>query len=101
MPAPAGDSDDVVSVMPRVSKKWTSSDSSRSSRRSRSSRQSVRFDGDAGVFGADDDAVVRTRLDACPSTQADRGVERLGAGMKEVERPDVDRAAREIDSRGR
>ena len=40
MPAPAGDSHDVVSVMPRASKKWASSDRSRSSALSRSSRQS-------------------------------------------------------------
>ena len=44
MPAPAGDCDDVVSVMPRASKKWTSSDSSRSSRSSRSSAPVGRFD---------------------------------------------------------
>src|SRR6478672_9545891 len=33
--------------------------------------------------------------------QADRRIERLRTGMKKIKRPDVDRAAREIDPRGR
>ena len=61
----------------------------------------VGFDRDAGVLGADDDARVGRGSIRARGAQADRGVERLRAGMEEVERPDVDRAARQIDARRR
>src|SRR5262245_4784620 len=56
------------------------------------------FDGDTGVFRANDDSLIGARFNAGARSQADRGIERLRAGMKEIERPDVDRTARKIDA---
>ena len=61
----------------------------------------VRFDRDARVFGVDDDAGVGAGLERRAGPEADGGVDRLRAGVKQVERPDVQRAAREIDAGGR
>ena len=50
-----------------------------------------------------DVAAVGSRLDLGVRAQADRRVQRRGAVVEEIERPDVDGAAREIDAgrRGR
>ena len=98
IPAPAGDSHDVVSVMPRASKKWASSDNSRSSRLSRERPPVVGFDRGASVHGVEHDAVVGPALDQRVRAQADRDVDRLSVGMEEIERPDVEGAARQIDA---
>ena len=60
----------------------------------------VGFDRYARVIGMDDNSGVGSCLDrrACP--EVDRDVDRLRAGMKEVERPDVQRAAGEVDASG-
>jgi hypothetical protein len=54
-----------------------------------------------GVFGDQRDLFVVSRFDARVGSQADRRVQRLRAGVKEIEWPDVDGAASQIDSRGR
>ena len=51
-----------------------------------------------GVFRHQLDALVGPRLDPGARPEADRRVERLRAGVKEIERPDVDGAAGQIDS---
>ena len=86
-------------MIPRVSKKWTSSDSNRSSCDSRSSRQS-----DASTVTPVSSERMTMRSSARDSTRA--RARRLIAAlsvwaprMKEIQRPDVDCAAREIDSR--
>ena len=43
------------------------------------------------------DAVIRPLLDPGTGPEADGGIERLRAGMKEIERPDVDGSAGQID----
>ena len=53
-----------------------------------------------GVFRQQLDPLVGPRLDPGPGAEADGGVERLSAGMKEIERPDVDGAAGQINSCG-
>jgi hypothetical protein len=58
----------------------------------------LRFDHAIRVFRSQDDARIATRLDAGARAQADRRVERLCTRMKQVERPDVDGATREIDA---
>ena len=57
------------------------------------------FDDGAGVERLDGDPRVGSRLDLRARAKADRGVERLRAGMKEIERPDVDGASGQIDAR--
>jgi hypothetical protein len=59
------------------------------------------FDGRGCVLGTQDHAVVAACVDSCLRAEADGGVDGLRAGMKQVQRPDVDRAAREIDTRRR
>ena len=55
----------------------------------------------AGVVGDEHDAVVAARGQRAVRAQAERRVDRLRAFVKEVERPDVERAAGEIDPRRR
>ena len=43
-------------------------------------------------------AIVGAGLDSRMCPKADSRVDRLSAGMKQVERPDVERAARKIDA---
>ena len=59
------------------------------------------LDAPPGVVGDDRDAPIGARRIVQRRAQADRGVERLRALVEEIERPDVERAAREIDARGR
>ena len=54
-----------------------------------------------GVLRDELDALVGPRLDPRARPQADRRVERLRAGMKQVKGPDVDGAAGQINSGGR
>ena len=60
-----------------------------------------RADLPAAVHRAEDDAAVGARFDVGVSAQADRRIQRGCALVKNVERPDIDRAAREIDARRR
>src|SRR5688572_2474987 len=60
----------------------------------------VGFDGDTSVDRCNDDPVVISRRDSGARTEADRRVNRLRARVKEIERPDVERASREIDAGG-
>ena len=60
-------------------------------------RPVVDFDALAGVVGNDHETAIRTRPDLAPRAQTDRGVNRLRAVMEQIERPDVERPAREID----
>src|SRR5260370_5467369 len=55
-----------------------------------------------GVGGEEADAVVglRVGLDAAGSVAGDGGVDSDGAGMKEIERPDVERPAGEVHAGG-
>ena len=97
MPAPAGDSPRVVSVRPRTPKWWArrpSSGSVGSVRRSSPGRQQHLA---CGVFGHEGDAIVGPALEAHVGAKADRGVQCLCAGVEQVERPDVDGAAGEIN----
>ena len=55
-------------------------------------------DAEAGVFRHDLDALVVAAIELHVRAEADGGVERLRTIVKEIERPDVDRAAGEIDS---
>ena len=103
MPAPAGASLRVVTVTPRTPK---ACDQRRQQRQRRLVGAAA-----AASSGPDDDAEIlrdqqrpRRRRAASRRTvrpQADRGVDRLRAGMEEIQRPDVDGAAGEIDARRR
>ena len=101
MPAPAGDSPRVMSVAFSRPNSLAISDSrGRSpepSRLGRFARQHV----SAGVDRAELDLAVVARLDGGVRAEADGGVQRAGAGMEQVEGPDVDGAARQIDARRR
>ena len=55
----------------------------------------------AGVFRDDDHAPIRPVAKIAARAQVDRSVERLGPLVEEIERPDVDGASRQIDSRWR
>ena len=55
--------------------------------------------GAAGILRDELDPIVRPRVNLRVGAQTDGGVERLRAVMKEIERPDVDGAAGEVDSR--
>ena len=55
----------------------------------------------ASINRTKDDPAVGSRFDFHVCTQADRRVQGRGAFMKYIERPDVDRAAREVDARRR
>jgi hypothetical protein len=55
----------------------------------------------AGVLRLDDEALVRAWPDLAPRADADRGVQGLRALVKEIQRPDVERAAGEVYTRGR
>ncbi len=58
-------------------------------------------DDDAEVVGDQQHAVVVAGVEADVRAQADRGVDRLRAGMEEIQRPDVDGPAGEIHARRR
>jgi hypothetical protein len=60
-------------------------------------RPVIDFDALAGILGDDDEAAVGPRAQVAAGAQADRRVQRLRAFVEEVERPDVERAAGEID----
>jgi hypothetical protein len=60
-----------------------------------------RLDAGVGVDRAKLDPAVGPGLDDGVRAKADGGIQRAGAGMKQVEGPDVDGAAGEIDTRGR
>ncbi len=62
-------------------------------------RPVVHFDPDTGVFGDDRKPIVGPRTYRAVRPQADRDVQRLRAFVKEIERPDVESAAREVDPR--
>src|SRR5262249_47700613 len=64
-------------------------------------RPVIRFDALAGILGDEHQPPIRSRPQVAARAQADRGVERLRSFVKEVQRPDVERAAREIDARRR
>jgi hypothetical protein len=53
------------------------------------------------VFGSNHDPMIGAGVDASAGAKADGGVDRLRAGMEEIQRPDVDRAARQVDARRR
>ena len=53
----------------------------------------------AGVFRDDHDPPVLAGLDRAARPQADRRIQRLRAVVKEIERPDIEGPARQIDSR--
>ena len=53
------------------------------------------------VLGADDDALIAARLDARTGPEADGGVDRLRAGMEQIQGPDVDGPPCQVDARGR
>jgi hypothetical protein len=55
-------------------------------------------DGAIGVDRAQLDASIRSWLELRVRAQADRRVDRRRAVVKEIERPDVDGAARQIDA---
>ena len=56
----------------------------------------------SGILGDDLDVVIATRLDTDVGANADGGIERLSAVMKEVKGPDVHRSTGQIDTcRGR
>ena len=55
----------------------------------------------AGVDRSEFDPAVRAGLDLDVSAKADGGVDRARAVVKQIERPDVDRASGEIDTCGR
>ena len=100
MPAPTGDSDRVRTSTPRAPKCRTSR--ATSGRRSTPSASGLGgLDALAGVVRDERDAVVAARRQRAVRAQADRRVDRLRAIVKEIERPDVVRAAREIDPRRR
>ena len=100
MPAPAGDSGrgrerDAARLEEVDEQRQQPQLAARCRSDGRSSASTV----DAGVFGADARCGCRSRDSMRgPGAHADRGVDRLGAGVEEIEGPDVDRAAREIDS---
>ena len=52
----------------------------------------------AGVFGDELDAIVGPPFNPRVGAQADGDMQRLGPGVKEVQRPDVDGAACQINS---
>jgi hypothetical protein len=54
-----------------------------------------------GVFRHQLDAVVRPCFDPCARAQRDSGIQGLRAGVKEIERPDVDGSSGQINSGGR
>src|SRR5207248_937410 len=64
-------------------------------------RPGVRLDPAIGIYGSQLDPAVRSPLDLDVRAQADRRVQGGRAFVKDVQRPDVDRAAREIDAGGR
>jgi hypothetical protein len=78
--------------------KWTASSDSRRSRGSCAATRSRGLDRDAGVTGDEHDAPVCTRFDHGSGADADRRVDRLRAGVEQIERPDVDGATGQIDS---
>ena len=59
----------------------------------------VDFDPGSRVLRIDDDSSIAARRDLAPCAEADGGVERLRAVVKEVERPDIEGAARKVDPR--
>ena len=100
MPAPAGDSDpSSASSRARRSARpdGPTAAASRSSRSWLADRLTIAI----GVFRDELDAFVGPRLDPRVGAHADGHVQRLRAGMEEIDRPDVDRAARQVDAGGR
>jgi hypothetical protein len=59
------------------------------------------LDAGPGVPGNDHDPLVGPRPDRTARPQADGGVQGLRAIVKEIQRPDVERAAGEVDARRR
>src|SRR2546425_2365112 len=53
------------------------------------------------VLGTDDDALVAARFDARTGAEADGRVERLRAGMEQIQGPDVDGPTCQVDARWR
>jgi hypothetical protein len=64
-------------------------------------RPVAHVDGAARVLGTNDNAPVVARMNGGTSTEADCGIDRLRPVVKQVQRPDVDGATGEVDTRWR
>ncbi|PYR89271.1 MAG: hypothetical protein DMF84_25065 [Acidobacteria bacterium] len=64
-------------------------------------RPVIHLDALPRIFRHDHEPSIVARRDRAVRAQADRGIQRLRAVVKQVERPDIERAARKIDPRRR
>ena len=60
-----------------------------------------RFQADAAIERFQNDSLVSAGFNPHPRAQRKREVDRGGAGVKKIKRPDVDGPAREVDTCGR
>src|SRR5215203_2538098 len=61
-------------------------------------RPVIRLDSRSRVLREDRDPLIGARTNRTPGPQADRRVQRLRALVEQVQRPDVERSAREVDA---
>ena len=102
MPAPAGDSPRVRIVTPLAPNAAARRAEQRQRRRRRASAAAERPRRAARCLRRRSRRRSSARASSCDvRAQADGGIERLRAGMEQIERPDVDGAAGQIDPRRR